>query len=65
MIEVYDNLDVVSLSNGKFVWQWTGPGGAWHQGAQHYDKKAQARRAGRDWLKQQQQQRTPQRQARR
>lgn len=48
--EQYDNLDAEKLDNGKYVWTWTSPGGAAHQGAKHYTRKADAIRAGQQFL---------------
>lgn len=46
----FESLDVEQLSNGAFVWVWTGLGGQCHQGARHYKRRGDAMRAGREWL---------------
>ena len=48
--ETPDSLGAEKLGNGKWVWLWTSPGGACHQGAKHYQRKADALRAGQEWL---------------
>lgn len=45
-----DTLDVIQLDNDKWVWQWTSPGGACHQGPVQYKRRGDARKAGREWL---------------
>lgn len=46
----FESLDVEQLNNGTYVWVWTSPGGACHQGAKQYKRKGDALRAGREWL---------------
>lgn len=46
----FESLDAEELSNGSYVWVWTSPGGACHQGAKQYRKRGDALRAGREWL---------------
>jgi hypothetical protein len=43
-------IDVEELANGLFVWAWTSPGGACHQGPKHYKRRSDALRAGQLWL---------------
>lgn len=38
------------LSNGKFRWYFTGPGGSAHYGAAHYRSAGAALIAGKKWL---------------
>ena len=45
-----DEVDVMQLDNDMWVWMWTSPGGACHQGARHFKRRGDALRAGRDWL---------------
>jgi hypothetical protein len=46
----FESLDVEQLNNSAYVWVWTSPGGACHQGAKQYKRRADALRAGREWL---------------
>ena len=45
-----DGMDATQLAKGVWVWVWTSPGGACHQGAKHYRRRDDAVRAGREWL---------------
>lgn len=46
----FEDLDTSQLANGMYVWVWNSPGGAFHQGPRHYKRRADALRAGKDWL---------------
>jgi hypothetical protein len=46
----FESLDAEQLSNSAWVWVWTSMGGACHQGAKQYRRRADAIRAGREWL---------------
>jgi hypothetical protein len=46
----FESLDAEQLSNGMYVWVFTSPGGACHQGAKQYKRRTDAVRAGREWL---------------
>ena len=48
-----DGMDAAKLGNNMWVWVWTAPGGACHQGAKHYKRRADAVHAGREWLAEQ------------
>jgi hypothetical protein len=39
--------------SGQFQWVWTSPGGAEYRGPQFHDSEADALKAGREWLRQQ------------
>jgi hypothetical protein len=53
MIETYAGpVDVEQLSDGNYVWVWTSPGGACHQGPKRYRRRGDAQRAGQQWLAQ-------------
>ena len=46
----FESLDCEQLNNDMYVWVWTSPGGACHQGPKQYRRRADALRAGREWL---------------
>jgi hypothetical protein len=43
------SLEAVEIGD-KWVWVYTSPGGACHQGPRHYRRRADAQRAGKQWL---------------
>lgn len=47
------DIDAVELDNGRWVWVWTSPGGACHQGPKQFRRPGDALKAGREWLRQQ------------
>lgn len=50
MTTAYDSLDVQQIADDAWVWVWTSPGGACHQGPKQYKRRASAERAGQQWL---------------
>jgi hypothetical protein len=44
------DLDAIRLDNGMYVWTWTSPGGATHQGAKQFRRRGDALNAGAEWL---------------
>jgi hypothetical protein len=46
------DIDAIKLDNGRYVWVWTSPNGAFHQGPKHYRRPGDALKAGREWLRQ-------------
>lgn len=46
-----EDIDVEPVGDA-YVWVWTSPGGACHQGPKQYKRPADARRAGQQWLTQ-------------
>lgn len=41
-----NEIEVIEISDNKWVWVYTSPGGACHQGPRHYRRRADAQRAG-------------------
>jgi hypothetical protein len=44
------DIEAIRLDNGRYVWTWTSPGGACHQGPKQYRRAGDALNAGRQWL---------------
>jgi hypothetical protein len=44
------SLDAVEVGENRWVWVYSSPGGACHQGPRHYRRRGDAQRAGRQWL---------------
>lgn len=44
------SLEAVEIGENNWVWVYSSPGGACHQGPRHYRRRADAQRAGKQWL---------------